>query len=172
MGVAGSWAVRIHALPMEEFAQMRSLNRFIAQASGYAPVVLRLAIGSLFLYHGIDKFDTGLTNVEGFFASEGVPAPAITAPLTAVAEVAGGIALILGAGTRLVAAGFSLLLVGAFVFVKSSASVLGGSELDIVYLAGTVALVLLGSGRAGIDQMLGFEHVTGGPVARRELVDA
>ncbi len=56
-----------------------TLNRFRPGA----PLVLRVVLGGLFVSHGIDKFDTGISMVEGAFRSWGVPAPALTAPLTA-----------------------------------------------------------------------------------------
>jgi hypothetical protein len=81
-----------------------------------APLVLRVVIGALFVWHGIDKFDAGLTMVEGMFRTWGVPAPGFTAPLTAVLEIIAGAALIVGLLTRLAAIALGVqLLAGDYV---------------------------------------------------------
>ncbi|MBA2874744.1 DoxX family membrane protein [Thermaerobacillus caldiproteolyticus] len=63
----------------------------------------------------------------------------------ALLEVVGGIALIIGIGTRLVAVLFALLMVGAIVKVKFAAGFLGngetaGWEFDLALLAISVYL--------------------------------
>ena len=132
---------------------MKSLNRALAQLASFAPLVIRLILGTLFVLHGIDKFDTGLGNVEAFFDSEGVPLPALTAPFTAIAEVILGAALIFGFATRLSAIVLGLIMVGAILWVKNSA-ILGGAELELAYLAGLIGLALLGPGRFSADEAL------------------
>jgi len=63
----------------------------------WAFTIFRVAIGGVFLAHGIQKFFMyGLHGVAGAFASMGVPAPAVTSALVAVVELLGGAALILG----------------------------------------------------------------------------
>jgi len=44
---------------------MHSFNTALGRLASFAPTILRIAIGVLFVYHGIDKFDTGISNVEG-----------------------------------------------------------------------------------------------------------
>ena len=64
----------------------------------WAFTIFRVAVGGVFLAHGIQKFFMyGLHGVAGAFASMGVPAPAVTSVLVAVVELLGGAALILGA---------------------------------------------------------------------------
>ncbi len=63
----------------------------------WAFTIFRVAVGGVFLAHGIQKFFMyGLHGVAGAFASMGVPAPAVTSALVAVVELLGGAALILG----------------------------------------------------------------------------
>lgn len=133
---------------------MHTFNTTLGRLASFAPLILRVVIGVLFLYHGIDKFNGGISNVEGFFDSQGVPLPGLTAPLTAILEIVLGIALIVGAYTRLAAAGLAAIMVGALIFVKLEADVLGGSELDFSYLAGLVAIMLLGPGRLSVDEAM------------------
>ena len=132
---------------------MHTMNAALSRQASYAPLVLRLILGALLLYHGIDKFDAGISGVEGFFDSNGVPLPGLTAPLVAVAEIVVGVALILGIGTRIAAAVQIVILIGALFFVKLP-TVLGASEVDLAYIAGLAALVLLGPGRLSIDEAI------------------
>ncbi len=133
---------------------MKSLNRTLGRYASFAPLVIRVIIGGLFVLHGIDKFDTGISNVEGFFSSNGVPLAGFSAPLTAVLEIALGAALIVGLFTRLAAVVMTLVLVGAIAWVKADGGILGSSELDLAYISGLLALVLLGPGRLSIDEAM------------------
>lgn len=133
---------------------MKALNRTLGRYASFGPVMIRVVLGGLFLLHGIDKFQGGISGVESFFASSGVPAAALAAPLTAVAEVVFGIALIIGLYTRISALVLSVVIVGAIIFVKADAGILGSSELDLAYLAGLVGLIVLGPGRLSVDEVL------------------
>lgn len=134
------------------------LNRFRPAV----PLVLRVVLGGLFLWHGIDKFDTGITMIEGMFTSWGVPAPGLAAPLTAVIEIVGGILLIVGLATRAASMLLGLVMVGALFYVKKDLGIISsqpmpGAELDLAMLAGLVALVFQGPGRLSLDGRLGLE---------------
>ena len=135
-----------------------ALNRL----SSAAPLVIRIILGVLFIYHGVDKFDVGLDNVEAAFDSWGVPAPGISAPAVAIFELVGGVALVLGLATRVVAALFVVQLAGALIYVKQDLGILSsepmpGAELDLAYIGGLVALVLLGPGWLSLDERLRLE---------------
>lgn len=134
------------------------LNR----VSPIAPLLVRVILGVLFIYHGVDKFDVGLDNVEAAFDGWGVPAPGISAPAVAIFEIVGGVALILGLATRVVAALFTVQLIGALLYVKQDLGILSaepmpGAELDLAYLAGLVTLVLLGPGPLSVDERIRLE---------------
>ncbi|MGH1493005.1 MAG: DoxX family protein [Acidimicrobiales bacterium] len=133
---------------------MKSLNRSLGRYASFAPLIIRVILGGLFVLHGIDKFDTGISNVEGFFDSSGVPLAALSAPLTAVLEIVLGIALIIGLFTRLSAVILTLVLFGAIIWVKADGGILGSSELDLAYISGLLALVLLGPGRLSVDEAM------------------
>lgn len=135
-----------------------TLNRF----RPLAPLVLRVVLGGLFVWHGIDKFDSGIAMVEDMFTMWGVPAPAITATVVAVIEIVAGLALIVGVGTRIAAMALGVVMFGALYYVKLDLGVISdgpmpGAELDLSLLAGLVALVILGPGRFSADQVLGIE---------------
>lgn len=76
----------------------------------------RLLLVALFLPAGIGKL-TGFAGTVGYISSVGLPLPTVAAALAAVVEIAGGLALLFGFGTRIAAlalAGFTL--VASFFF--------------------------------------------------------
>src|SRR5580700_8634584 len=78
----------------------------------YAALLLRVSLGGLFLAHAALKvFVFTPSGTAGFFASVGLP-PAL-AYVTITAEVLGGLALILGVWTRVVAVALTPILLGA-----------------------------------------------------------
>ena len=140
-----------------------------------APLVLRVVLGGLFIWHGIDKFDAGISMVEEMFTMWGVPAPGLAAPLVAIVEIVGGVALVLGLATRVAAMLLSVVMIGALIYVKQDLGIISsgpmpGAELDLALLAGLVALVVLGPGRFSPDDRLGVERPTSAD--QRELAHA
>ncbi|MGM1045088.1 Uncharacterized membrane protein YphA, DoxX/SURF4 family [Paenibacillus uliginis N3/975] len=119
--------------------------------SSIGQVILRVVLGIVFLAHGLDKFQSGISNISGFFESVGVPG--YMAAIVAVIETAGGIALILGAGTRIVSMVLAFVLLVAIFTAKISMGFLGGYELDIALLAIAVSLVFTGSNLWSIDSL-------------------
>lgn len=141
---------------------MRRIHHSLDRFRPIAMLVVRVTVGAVFLIHGIDKFDSGISMVEGAFSNWGVPLPGLTAPLVAVVEVVGGAALILGAGTRLAAMALSAVLVGALLYVKADLGVIStepmpGAEVDLALLAGLVALIFTGPGTLSVDGAVGLE---------------
>lgn len=127
-----------------------------------APLVLRVVLGGLFIWHGIDKFDTGISMIEDMFSMWGVPVPALTAPLTAIVEIVAGAMLVLGLGTRVAAMALSVVIVGALVYVKQDLGIISsepmpGAELDLALLAGLFAIIVMGPGVAAVDHQVGLE---------------
>ncbi|MGQ0678798.1 MAG: DoxX family protein [Actinomycetota bacterium] len=135
------------------------MNQFRALA-GYAPTVLRVGVGIVMAYHGLTKFQGGISNVAGFLASLGVPSANLVAPLLAGAELVGGVLLIVGLATRLWALVLALILVGAIFLVKVDMGLIAaqgvGAELDLALLVGAVAILFLGPGKLAADNALGM----------------
>lgn len=76
----------------------------------------RLLLALLFLPAGFGKL-TGFAGTVGYIASVGLPAPQLGAIVALVVEIAGGIALIAGFGTRFAALALALFtLVASFFF--------------------------------------------------------
>ena len=135
-----------------------TLNRFRPAV----PLVLRVVLGGLFIWHGIDKFDVGIDMIKDMFTAWGVPAPGLTAPLTAIIEIAAGAMLVFGVATRMAAMLLSVVMIGALIYVKQDLGIISsqpmpGAELDLAMLAGLIALVILGPGSISIDDRIGLE---------------
>ncbi|MDC7689779.1 DoxX family protein [Vogesella indigofera] len=120
----------------------------------YAALILRLALGLMFVAHGALKlFVFTPAGTVGYFASLGLPA--IFAYLTIAAELGGGVLLLLGVATRPVALALIPLLIGAGVlghggngWVFSNQG--GGWEYPAFLVVAAVVQVLLGDGAAAL----------------------
>jgi putative oxidoreductase len=123
-----------------------------------ALTVLRVILGFLFAAHGWQKFtEWTIAGTQASFSKMGVPAADIMAPAVAVLELAGGVALILGILTRVVAALLVLDMLGALFLVHAPAGVFaanGGYELVLLLAAAAFALALTGPGRLSVDRAL------------------
>ena len=120
-------------------------------------LILRVTLGAIFFIHGVVKFQGGIENTAGWFESLGLPG--VTAYGVALLEIIGGILLIVGLATRLVAALFALLMIGATVKVKLAIGFLGngqmaGYELDLAFLAIAVYLVINGSKLFSLSKLI------------------
>ena len=72
---------------------------------GWGALPLRLVLGPVFAVHGAQKlFGFGLAGTADFLGSLGVPLPTVAAAGLIAVELLGGVALLLGAWTRIVAA--------------------------------------------------------------------
>lgn len=123
-----------------------------------AVTILRVILGFLFAAHGWQKFNEWtIAGTQAAFTKMGVPAAEIAAPTVAVLELAGGVALILGILTRIVALLLALDMLGALFLVHASAGVFaatGGYELVLLLAAAALAVALTGAGRISVDRAL------------------
>ena len=123
-----------------------------------ALTALRIVLGFLFAAHGWQKFNEWtIAGTQASFAKMGVPAADVMAPAVAVLELAGGIALIVGILTRVVATLLALDMLGALFLVHAAAGVFaanGGYELVLLLAASAFALALTGAGRLSLDRAL------------------
>lgn len=124
---------------------------------GVSTLLLRLVLGISFFIHGVVKFKDGIANTAGWFDSIGILG--FFAYAVATLELVGGIALILGIGTRVFSALFVILMIGAIVKVKFAIGFLGtpemaGYELDLAFLVIALFLAINGSKFLSIDETL------------------
>jgi putative oxidoreductase len=134
---------------------------FLTRLAPYAGTVLRIAMGIVFIAHGMQKFNNGVDGFAGFLTSLNVPLPELMKWVVPLLEVGGGILLILGLATRGVALLLALQMVGTILLVKLDVGLIGeggtGAEIDLMLLAGAIALVFMGPGAAAVDRMIGLE---------------
>jgi putative oxidoreductase len=127
--------------------------------------ILRLILGIIFFVHGLEKFQGGLGNTAGFFESVGIPG--CLAYVVAVIELVGGLALIVGIGTRIASALIGCIMLGAIITVKGSLGLSGGYEFDLALLAMSVYLVISGSRLYAVDALFGNKKSGQGNVETR-----
>ncbi len=123
-------------------------------------LILRVAIGLLFVGHGTQKLfgwfgGYGLDGTAGFMGSLGFRKPRVAALSAGVFEVGAGVFLAAGLLTPFAAAAIIGVMINAIVSVKGRA-LLGGYELDAVYAAGALALAFTGAGRYSVDDAVGW----------------
>jgi putative oxidoreductase len=119
--------------------------------------ILRVVVGIIFTVHGYQKlFIMGISNVQGFFAQAHVPLPMASAPLVAGLEFFGGLALIIGLLTRLVALGLVIDMLGAIMFVHfvNGFFLPTGYEFALSLCIASLALVVGGAGSPSVDEMI------------------
>jgi putative oxidoreductase len=115
---------------------------------------IRLAVATIFIRHGAQKlFVYGFAGVTGAFTQMGVPFPGVTGPFIALLEFFGGIALLIGLLTRLIALGFVFDMLVAILLVQLKRG-FSGYELEFLLLVSSVALFLTGAGRFSVDALL------------------
>lgn len=147
--------------------QKKLLTRLIQTKPSTSALVLRLALGLMILPHGSQKL-LGLFGGYGYsgtmqFFTETMGIPYIFAALAIFTEFFGGLALIIGAFTRLAALGVgSVMVVAALTshvqygfFMNWFGNQKGeGFEFHLLAVAIALALVIEGGGRASVDSKL------------------
>jgi putative oxidoreductase len=127
----------------------------------YAALLLRVSLGLLFLAHGGMKvFTFTIPGTVQYFETIGYPG--FFAYLVILGEVGGGLALILGAWTRVIALALLPIMIGAtlqhagngWMFAKTG----GGWEFPAFWTVMLVVQALLGSGAYALklEKFLGF----------------
>ncbi len=116
----------------------------------YAATLLRVAVGAMFLSHGLLKLLVfTLPGTAGFFESIGFPAA--LAYVVTFAEIGGGLMLITGLFVRAVNLALLPVLLGALYVHWSAGWVFsntnGGWEYPAFLIAASIASALLGLGR-------------------------
>jgi putative oxidoreductase len=132
-----------------------------------AALLLRVSLGVMFIAHGfILKYLTfTLAGTAQFFESLGLPG--FLAYVTFAAEFLGGIALVVGFQTRLVALALVPILLGASWvhigngWVFSAAN--GGWEYPVFLIVVSFASALLGSGAFALDNVLAKNKTSAQP---------
>jgi putative oxidoreductase len=113
---------------------------------------IRASIGAIFIVHSLKKFDPSW---QEWLMSIGLP-PELQIPI-ALAELVGGILLIIGVLTRIAGSVFAVILLGAIFHIRWENGFFiskGGWEWDLVMLAAVLAIIVVGPGRASISHVV------------------
>ena len=126
----------------------------------YGALLLRVALGALFLAHGLLKLLVFKpAGTAAYFRSLGLPG--FFGYLTMATELGGGTLLILGVATSLVALALVPLLIGTIYMVHGSKGWIftnegGGWEFPAFWALALVVQALLGSGAYSFGHALGI----------------
>jgi putative oxidoreductase len=148
-----------------------------AASRRWALVPLRLVIGAGFMAHGWAKWSRGPAGFGNLLHQIGVPLPVLTAWAVTLLEVFGGLAILVGAFVVFVSVPLILNMLVAMFTVQlrygfSSVNTIGltpsgpvfgppGYEINLLYIAGLIALIVDGAGALSVDRWL--QGRTGAP---------
>jgi putative oxidoreductase len=136
----------------------------------WAPLPLRLMIGYGFIAHGWAKLSRGPAGFAKLLDQIGAPLPEATAWVSTLIEILGGLAILAGAFVAVVSLPLIVMMLVAMFTVHlrygfSAINTIGltadgpqfgppGYEVNLLYIAGLLALILGGAGRFSIDRLL------------------
>jgi putative oxidoreductase len=160
---------------------MRSLPRIMTTSAPASVLLIRIAVGSVFLSEGIQKFLFPNELAVGRFTRIGIPAPEVMAPFVGVVEIVCGSLILLGLLTRLAAIPLIINMCVALIstkipillghgFWRFSVSKLSSygfwsmaheARTDFSMLFGSIFLLIVGAGAWSLDARLGFNRLQG-----------
>lgn len=125
-------------------------------------LLVRAALGIVFVAHGWQKLAVyGVSGVATGFEQMGFPVPMLNAVIITAVEFGGGLLLIAGAGTRVVAALLAFAMLVATVVAHGSAGFFlpTGYEFALTLMLVSLALTQTGAGRYSVDARLGAQRL-------------
>ncbi len=127
---------------------------YLLTYSDWGILALRVVVGLILLSHGVPKIKNirGTAEWIGKMFKPGI----FWAVLVSVFEVFGGISLIVGFLTQVVAAFVVVQFIVIILRVNGKKGLVGGYELDLIILASVLALLVLGGGAMSVDHVLGL----------------
>lgn len=145
--------------------------------SDYASLAIRVVVGLGFAVHGYAKLSRGVSGFENLLDYLQIPFPQLLAWIATITEFAGGILLIAGLLVTYVSIPLIITMLTALfsIHIKygfSSIRTTGldgngplfgppGYEINLLYIAALIALMLTGSGRFSLDEVFA-KRETGG----------
>jgi putative oxidoreductase len=144
-------------------------TRIFSSSAPPLVLLLRLAVGLIFVSEGAQKFMFAEALGVGRFTKIGIPAPELMAPFVGLVEMVGGAMLVVGLATRVVAAP---LLFNMLVAITSTKLVTLGrngfwktaheGRTDVLMIVCLVYLLVVGAGPWSADR-----RISGGESGRR-----
>jgi putative oxidoreductase len=129
-------------------------------------LIIRLVLAAVFIYHGSQKLGIdrmlgaqgghGIAGFAGYLESLGVPMPKVAAWVAALTEFIGGIVLVIGTGTRIVAIPMMCVMIVAIWKVHfRSFSLPDGMEYALTLGCVLLGLALIGPGKLTVGRLFG-----------------
>jgi len=122
-----------------------------------APLVMRLALGAIFAYHGYQKvFVMTVDNVAIFLGNLSIPFALPMAYILSYGELIGGVLLIVGLFTHWISKFNIIIAAVAFYTVHMSKGFSiqnGGYEFIMLIGAVAISLMITGAGKYSLDAM-------------------
>jgi putative oxidoreductase len=135
----------------------------------WVPIPIRIILGVGFMVHGWAKWSRGPAAFAELLRQAHVPLPFANAWLVTLLEIFGGLALLMGAFVAIVSVPLILSMLGAMFTVNikfgfSAVNTIGltpvgpqlgppGYEINLLYIACLVVLILAGAGPLSIDAL-------------------
>jgi len=136
----------------------------------WATLPIRLVIGFGFMAHGWAKLSRGPEGFARLLEQIGAPLPVATAWVSTFIELLGGLAILAGAFVAVMSVPLIVMMLVAMFTVHlrygfSAINTIGltadgpqfgppGIEVNLLYIAGLLALILAGAGPFSIDRLL------------------
>jgi putative oxidoreductase len=124
---------------------------------GIGLLVLRIALGSVFIAHGGQKlFVAGFDGTAAMLSRMGIPGSGLIGPLLAIVEPLAGVAVLLGLFTRLAGLAIAIDMFSAIMLFHrhNGFFIPMGIEFVMMNCAAGFALAALGGGAFSIDHLL------------------
>jgi putative oxidoreductase len=135
----------------------------------WVPIPIRMILGVGFMVHGWAKWSRDPAVFAELLRQVHVPVPLVNAWLVTLLEIFGGLALLMGAFVTIVSIPLIVSMLGAMFTVNfkygfSAVSTIGltpegpklgppGYEINLLYIAALVVLILSGAGPLSIDAL-------------------
>jgi putative oxidoreductase len=122
----------------------------------FPALVGRLAMAGEFIPSGLGKV-TDLHKLTAYFVELGIPAPAVTAAISATTELVCGVLLLLGLGTRFAAAALTIVMTVAILTAKLHEVHSVGDffyQPEPAYIVIFLWLIFGGAGKVSLDHWI------------------
>lgn len=138
-----------------------AIRKLMISTAPQAVILIRLAVGLVFLSEGIQKFLYPAEIGAGRFAKIGLPSPEFLGPFVGTFEIVCGVLVLLGLVTRLAVIPLIVIMLVAILSTKVPIlldkgfwSMAHDSRTDFAMLLGSIFLLIVGAGRLSIDATL------------------
>lgn len=136
-------------------------SKLLATNAPSATLLLRIAVGAIFVSEGIQKFLFEDALGVGRFVKIGIPMPGVMAPFVGVVEIVGGALVLVGLFTRLASVPLVIDMLVAIGSTKLPILLKSGfwamaheARTDFAMLLGSIFLALVGAGPLSLDARL------------------